>query len=190
MIILPMTFTVPPELSPSTESCATISDLCAGVTLSVVLRVAALFVFLSSIPVGLVWRQDVLPSACPHGKGHMLAGSLTTVFVTGFVLLVGSDSRQWTSTESTDLSVLIFGTTLGLVFLNALYVEVVVFQYMDRRCYGDGFSGVLVATMTVGFMPMGVVLAAISLASVCIAIGLVGLVVYSLWHVVKPIFAS
>ena len=160
-------------------------------TISVALRVAALLVFLSSIPVGLVWRQVELPSACPHGKGQMLTGALTTLFVTGFVLLVGSDSRHWTANgRSTDLSGLILGTTLVLVTLNSVIMEMIVFQYVGRRCWVGGFSGLLIAIMLFGFIPMGVVFAAVGLAFGCLAIGLVGLVVYSLWHVVKSIFAS
>ena len=120
----------PPELSPpSSRNCTTMSDSCAGVILSVALRVAALLVLLSSIPVGLVWRQDVLPSACYHGKGQLLAGSLTTLFVTGFSLLAGSDRRLWTASWSSDNphnpSVLAWSTAMVLVFLNSILTAVV-----------------------------------------------------------------
>ena len=150
--------------------------------------------FLSLIPVGLVWRQDVLPSACYHEKGLMLAGSLTTLAVTSYVLLVQSDSAYWIdNAEAEGLSGVILGTMLWLVLLNSLFMEIILFGHMDRHCWTEGFSGTLVAIIVFGFMvPMGTVLAviglAIGLAVVCFAIGLVGLVVYSLWHVVKSTF--
>ena len=73
---------------------------------------------------------------------------------------------------------------------------------MDRRCWGEGYSGILMATIAFGFMvPLGTVLAAIclaiglaiALASVCFALGLVVLVVfvvYSLWYMVTSILTS